>query len=176
MLDDYSLRVLAEIGVDVYVPRMPAGRDPAPADQGLDARPSAGLGAESMSRAAEAARTSRHPPTVLILCSDTINGRLGTDLVGALRAAGLVAAIGDASDLGMVATVRALVVLGESLARRLGAELPAQQQRAIEWVVTAEASMLVGNATAKRALWGEIKRLSRSLARPSEVPDQAPAP
>ncbi|MCB1571249.1 MAG: hypothetical protein KDI72_09475, partial [Xanthomonadales bacterium] len=60
---------------------------------------------------------------------------------------------------------RGLIVLGERLARELGAALPAQRQNEIAWVVAAAATTLAGDAAAKQALWGEIKRLARQFAR-----------
>jgi len=58
----------------------------------------------------------------------------------------------------------AYLVLGEHLARVLGAELPttAQQQAAI--VVVAAPSALRGDAMAKRLLWQALKPLKRRLA------------
>jgi hypothetical protein len=167
MLDDYSLRLLAEIGVDVYVPREAAPIVVADDQRGV---PSAGP------LAALAAATGEHPPLavpggqssdLLILCNLGAHDRLLADLLRAVRMAGLDAAIADAGDNASIALARGLLVLGESLARSLGAEMPAQRQNEIAWIVTHEPMALAQSADAKRALWGEIKRLSRATpARP----------
>jgi hypothetical protein len=162
MLDDYSLRLLAEIGVDVYVPRAAAAI--VAADDSVLA-PSAG------SQAALAAAAGEHPPLampagqscdLLILCNQGAGDRLLADLLRGVRMAGLDAAIADAGHSAGIALARGLLVLGESLARTLGAEMPAQRQNEIAWIVTHEPATLAQSADAKRALWGEIKRLSRA--------------
>jgi hypothetical protein len=88
------------------------------------------------------------------------------DLLRSIRLAGLDVAPCDANSVASIARARGLIVLGEKRARELGASLPAQRQNAVDWVVVAAADELGGDAAAKRALWGEIKRLSRSAGRP----------
>lgn len=156
MFDDYSLRLLAEIGVDVYVPRAASSR-------AVDA---------------PAAATANAPAIAPVVSVDLriIVAIVGTPsqrikLLGqvgqALRFARVHAALTDAGDLDAIASMRGLVVLGDALARTLGSGLPTQRQGEIEWVIASEPDTLARSAAAKRALWGEIKRLSRALAVPA---------
>ena len=160
MLDDYSLRLLAEIGIDVYVPRAEV----------------AGIANESAAHAVAASQEStaaslaQRVPRMdaatsaqfLIVCAQDGNSRLLGDLLRGLRMAGLDAAIADISQVGIIAAARGLLILGESLARTLGADIPAQRQNEIGWIISSEPAALACSAGAKRSLWGEIKRLSRA--------------
>ncbi|MDC8011144.1 hypothetical protein [Tahibacter soli] len=58
----------------------------------------------------------------------------------------------------------AYLVLGEHLARVLGAELPTATQQRASIVVAAAPSALRGDAMAKRLLWQALKPLKRRLA------------
>lgn len=71
-----------------------------------------------------------------------------------------------ATDAARIGDAAGLVVFGASLARETGAALPADRRKSIAWVVAAEPAEIAGSVAAKRALWGELKRLSRALARP----------
>lgn len=153
MLDDYSLCLLAEIGIDVYVPRAQAAD---PADKPIAQAP---VPSERMPR-----MDASPPANFLIVCARDQDSRLPGDLLRGLRMAGLDAAITNAGQVGTIAAARGLLILGESLARSLGAEVPAQRQNEIAWVVSHEPAVLAQSAAAKRALWGEIKRLSRAQA------------
>lgn len=57
----------------------------------------------------------------------------------------------------------AFLVLGQSLARVLGAELPTTAQQAATIVVTASPADWRGNALAKRLLWQALRPLRRHL-------------
>jgi hypothetical protein len=162
MLDDYSLRLLAEIGVDMYLPR-----EAAAIVAGGDQMPSAGPQAAPASAAIELPKPTAQSSDLMILCNQGDHDRLLADLLRGVRMAGLDAAMADAGQAASIAHARGLLVLGESLARSLGAEMPAQRQNEIAWIVTHEPKALAQSAEAKRALWGEIKRLSRAQrARP----------
>lgn len=165
MLDDYSRRLLAEIGVDVYLPRAPALTITTVAE------PASVPPVMQMPAVTEAFGSSTSVETViaadvLVLCERREPTKLLGDLIRALGSARLRGAFGEISDPAAISSVRGLLVLGESLARELGPALSAQQQNAITWVVAIEPSALARSADAKRALWGEIKRLSHTLARP----------
>ena len=152
MLDEYGLRLLAEIGVDVYAPRPVANSAasvPEPA-------------ASPVRVPAVQSSNSTHVD-VLILGSAGSASRMLEDLLRAFRSVKLRAELSSVVNAGNLADVRSLVVLGESLARTLGAEMPAQRHKEINWIFTSEPGVLVASATAKQGLWGEIKRLSRSL-------------
>ncbi len=150
MLDDYSLRLLAEMGVEVYVPRSEAADSaPVAARQPSAASPNnPGQGAQ---RGAD----------VLLVCARDSNPRLLVELLRSLRMSRLDAILTMAASAETIARARALIVLGEPLARSLGADMPAQRQNEINWIISHELDALAQSADAKRALWGEIKRLAR---------------
>ena len=77
----------------------------------------------------------------------------------------ICAALATAVHSESIAAAHSLIVLGQSLARSLGAEMPAQRQNEISWIISHEPKVLAQSADAKRALWGEIKRLARSRSR-----------
>ncbi|HNR90910.1 MAG TPA: hypothetical protein PKO41_00660 [Dokdonella sp.] len=144
MLDDYSLRLLAEMGVEVYLPRASS------AATIVDAAPPSG---------APTANTAG----VVFVCPRDAGGRLRSHVLLALRAAGLRVLDGEDVDLVGDRSVAAVVVLGEACARALGAGLPAPRHAELEWVISGEPAALARGAAPKRALWGEIKRLARTL-------------
>ena len=154
MLDEYGLRLLAEIGVEVYLPRARAGGQPAG-----DAAATAPALLEAASRRDPVAASD-----ILILGDEDAPPRFLADLQRACRLTGLAVQTSHA-DVGAIAGARGLIVLGERLARELGAALPAQRQNEIAWVVAVAATTLAADAAAKQALWGEIKRLARQFAR-----------
>ena len=161
MLDDYSLRLLAEIGIDVYVPRADVEKH-----NSVQAAPAAVQSPASSAGATAAVASAAAPAFAeyLILGAVESQSRLCGELLRSLRMAGLNAAAVDLGRADAIAKARGLVVLGESLARSLGADMPAQRQNEITWIVSHAPDTLARNADAKRALWGEIKRLSRSQA------------
>ena len=162
MLDDYSVRLLAEIGIDVYVPRVEvAGVANAPVVHPLGAsRESPAIGQPTRELRTDAAT----PAPFLIVCAQDRDSRLLGDLLRGLRMARLDAAIADVGQLGIIAAAQGLLILGESLVRVLGADIPAQRQNEIAWIMSSEPGVLAQSAAAKRSLWGEIKRLSRAQA------------
>lgn len=161
MLDDYSLRLLAEIGIDVYVPRAQAGNSTP-----VQAAPAAISPRAPVALASATAATPEATAfaDVLILGASSSHGRLCEELLRSVRMARLSAAMGDPGQADAIARARGLLVLGEQLARSLGADMPAQRQNEITWIVSHDPDTLARSADAKRALWGEIKRLSRSQA------------
>ena len=56
-----------------------------------------------------------------------------------------------------------LVVLGEAHARNLSSGLDSAEQGRLHWVIGAHAQDLMSSVEARRALWGELKRISRLL-------------
>ena len=158
MLDDYSLRLLAEIGIDVYVPRGTAA-EMAKAD---DVHGAAPVSTASTQIEVPAMAQRGGVAQVLILRSQAAGGRLEADLLRALRMARVEAELADVDQLADIAVAEGLIVLGESLARKIGAGLSAQRQNEITWIVAQEPDRLAGSADGKRALWGEFKRLARA--------------
>lgn len=140
MLDEASQRRLAEMGIDVYLPRAPA----------VAAGPAAGAGVAAAAVAA------------VYVLADPCGHALPQALARTLAFAGVAARIARAQDAEL-AGASALVVCGPEQARAVGARLDAAQQAAIGWVATGALPQLAGDALAKRALWGELKRLLRQL-------------
>lgn len=157
MLDEYGLRLLAEIGVDVYAPRSvspsTAPETRVPESSGADPAAMPATQGQAVGRAAD----------VLILGSFDPGSRLLVDLSRAFRGAGLRAEHRQAADAAALPDARAVLVLGESLARDLGTALPAQRHEAIHWIITSDPRAVSRSASVKQGLWGEIKRLVRAL-------------
>lgn len=161
MLDERRLMLLAEMGIDVYLPRAaaaPARSAAAPA---------------TLPQALAAARGDLPAPrattgaSVLLLAERSSRGseRLLADIARTFVFARVESAFADAAEETALATASALVVFGDAQARAVGALLPAQRQRELGWIVTGAPALLVGDAQAKRALWSELKRVLRALAR-----------
>ncbi|HEU4665575.1 MAG TPA: hypothetical protein VFS55_16215 [Dokdonella sp.] len=152
-MDDADLRRLAEIGIDVYVPRE-------------SPRVAGAAAAQPLARAPAAAASEAPVAGGVVLLAGASGVRGDALLAGVTRALAL-ARIDcvriDAADEAVLATASALVAFGDARARAAGAALSAQRQREIGWVVTAEADLLAGDARAKRALWSELKRIVRPL-------------
>ena len=157
MLDDYSLRLLAEIGIDVYVPRADVAHEPgATARAAIRELPR--IGQATLKPHSDAVT----PAQFLIVCAKDQDSRLLGDLLRGVRMAGLDAAVAEVAQVGLIAAARGLLILGESLVRVLGADIPAQRQNEIAWIISSEPRVLARSAAAKRSLWGEINRLSRA--------------
>ncbi|HEY6942814.1 hypothetical protein [Dokdonella sp.] len=152
-MDDADLRRLAEIGIDVYLPRGPA--------RAACVEPVAA----SMA-AATAAATAVPNAGGVVLLAEASGARAAALLDGVKRAlafARVDCVRIDVVDEAALASASALVAFGDARARAAGAALSAQRQREIGWVVTAEPGLLAGDAHAKRALWSELKRIARPL-------------
>lgn len=145
MLDDYGLRLLAEIGVDVYVPRTSSAVAP------------------SASAAAHVA-TPAEAAVVVVAGTSAARERLVETIEYALRTVGLEPRRDDGTNDDALAAAAAVLALGSDRARAVGARLTAQRQGELEWVVAAAVDELACDPAAKRALWGEIKRLARTCA------------
>ena len=145
MLDEMSLARLAEMGVDVYVPRA------APA-------PAVAAGPETPRRA-QGARVA-----LLARAGDAAAKALVADVGRALRFARVENALESKADA-RLGEAAGLVVFGAALAREAGAALPVERQKAVQWVAAGEAGAVSADAQAKRALWSELKRMARALGR-----------
>lgn len=163
MRDEASLRRLSEMGVDVYVPRVHAGVRVAVV---AAARPGAEAPVQAEAAIPRAVSVASPSATAVLLIADAPapgpNKLLG-DVARALGFARVPSALAQANDATALAVASGLVMFGEAQARAAGAVLPAQRQQRIGWVVTGEAHALMGNAGAKRALWSELKRMTRAL-------------
>lgn len=148
MLDD-DLRRLAEIGIDVYLPRGGAAAAHAIAPG-----------------AANADHTEVTKAAAVVVLAATPNARaekLLADVLHALAAAKVHCVHGDIDDESAIAVAPALVMFGESPLRAVGARIPAVRQSAIGWVAAADLATLARDPSAKRALWSELKRMARGL-------------
>ncbi|MBZ0223743.1 MAG: hypothetical protein IT467_00315 [Dokdonella sp.] len=147
---------LAEMGIDLYLPRV------APAEAG-----------PISATAAVTASALHHLPiadaaSVLLLHAGGEDPLLNA-VARTLSFAGLSSAVTRADAQAPIAAAKALVVFGQAQARAVGALLSARQQAQIGWVAVDEPAQLRGNALAKRALWGELKRLLRELRSCGEI-------
>lgn len=156
MLDEASLARLAEMGIEVYLPRR---RGEAPRASAAPASPQDAVRAEAGGAAAPIPAG-----IVLIACADAAKpADLLADVARALRFAHIDCARCDVPDDAMLEAARALVLFGDAQVRAVGARLSAQRQREIGWIVTGDAAVLAGDARAKRALWSELRRVMRTL-------------
>jgi hypothetical protein len=138
MRDDASRARLEEMGFEIYLPRGVASAPAPSVAVPVRARPRVAL----ISRAESA---------------------LLAQVVRALAFARVDAAVAPGAK--RIGDAVGLVVFGESLAREIGAALPAGRQQSMGWVGAAEPAEIAGDVAAKRALWGELKRLARALAK-----------
>jgi DNA polymerase III psi subunit len=165
MRTEASLRRLAEMGVDVYVPR--GARGAVDVASPVSVAPSAAADSPRGSDMVAAA-TAETPATAMVLLLAETGSRGATALLADVRRTLVFARIPCAhvssGDESAIVTASALVMFGDGQARVVGALLPAQRQREIGWVVSVELSRLAGDAQAKRALWSELKRMARELA------------
>jgi DNA polymerase III psi subunit len=137
MRDDASRARLVEMGFELYVPRGVR----AVAAEHVDARKRVALIARDESASARS---------------------LLAQVMRALAFARIDAIV--APDAVRIADVAAVVVFGASLAREVGAASAAGQP-SIEPLGVAAPTEIAGNPAAKRALWTELKRLVRALAK-----------
>jgi hypothetical protein len=157
MLDEERLRRLAEMGIDVYVPR---GHAPARANAVTATQPAAAATPAAQAKAGAGGRT-----IVLVLAdagSRWANGVV-TGVERALKFARIAYATTDACEESALAGAAGVVVFGDALARKAGSMVPAQRQQAMGWVFAADSTSIARDAHAKRALWSELRRLLRTL-------------
>ncbi len=153
-MDEAALRRLAEIGIDVYRPRI--------ASAGAAVEIAAGVGQALPQDPARPAHAARE--IVLIVDAASAHAaRLVASIERALAFARVACGRIDAADEARLSTAAALVAFGDAHARAAGRLLSAQRQQAIGWVVTAEIGTLASDARAKRALWSELKRVLRAV-------------
>jgi DNA polymerase III psi subunit len=156
MLDEGSLARLAEMGIDVYLPRVRGEQPRAQVPETVSAPALPAV-------AAEVVATVRSGVVLVAPATAPKPAGLLADVARALRFARLDCTACEAPDEAALQEARAFVLFGEAQVRSLGARLPAQRQREVGWVVTGDAIALAGDAQAKRALWSELRRLVRTL-------------
>lgn len=167
MRDEASLRRLAEMGVDVYLPRAAMRAAVAPPALAADAQAVAEPVRQARPASAAAADSPAVAPAVLLLADieSPVAGKLLADVARALRFARIACTPARTRDEAELGAAVGLVMFGESQVRAVGASLPAERQREIGWVVGAGLSALSVDATAKRALWSELRRMTREMAK-----------
>lgn len=156
MLDETSLARLAEMGIDVYVPRGTPGLRASVIASALPP------GDPLPDRAGPATHAVHGRVLVLATIGGTGHKVLMANVVRALRFARIETRPGDVDDEAALVAASALIVFGDTLVRGVGAVLPAQRQREIGFVVAGDLDTLAGDARAKRALWSELRRLARA--------------
>ena len=172
MLDEANLRRLAEMGIDVYVPRVAVAHTAMAAPAAVAdpmlvvALPASTQRTLRVNADAAAAETSSVSVAVVLLAdaASASANALVADVMRTLRFARIGCAHASAHDDAALAAASALVMFGDRHVRAVGALLPAQRQREIGWVVSAELAVLARDASAKRGLWSELKRMMRELA------------
>ncbi|MEO5624623.1 MAG: hypothetical protein ABIQ70_01280 [Dokdonella sp.] len=167
MRNEASLRRLAEMGVDVYLPRASM--------RAADTGPLVVAEAPVMLASTRPRVSSQAPATdakefvstsgVLLIADveSPVACRLLADVTRALRFAGIACKQVDASDESAIGATAGLVMFGDAQARAVGALLPANRQGEIGWVVGAGLAALAVDAHAKRALWSELRRMARGM-------------
>lgn len=152
MLDERSLRLLAEMGIDVYEPRVANMAMHAPASAAVEPV-SAGLPASPPHR--------KEDVREVLVIGASEGTRWCRDLLAALNWLGVASRLCTADDRESLRQAAGLVVLGDALARNLSAGLDSTEQGRLHWVIGAHARDLMSSVDARRALWGELKRISR---------------
>ena len=155
MLDETNLHRLAEMGIDVYLPRGQALAPASPA--GVEA-------AARDERAGSAARVGQAEVLLLAEADSKPAAALLADVARALRHARVDSAQVGSPDEAALDGASVLVAFGDARARAAGVLLPAQRQQGMAWVVSVELHELARSAQGKRALWSELRRSLRGLA------------
>ncbi len=155
MLDETNLRRLAEMGIDVYRPRAQAA-PPAPSAGIEQAAPAGGAGSAVCIGQVE---------VLLLAAADSKPAAaLLADVARALRHARVGSVQTSSPDEAAFEGASVLVAFGDARARAAGAQMPAQRQQGMAWIVSAELHELARSAQGKRALWSELRRSLRGLA------------
>jgi len=154
-------RRLAELGIDRYVLR--SAHAAAPATEAPARVSPAGPGPAPAPATAVAASAPGTAARVLLYAGTGGAGALLADIGRSLSLLRLDWAPGVEDDAA-VSSAAGFVVLGEDLARRVAAGLPTDRLGACEWIIAGQPADLARGAAAKRALWGELKRLARTLS------------
>lgn len=147
MRDEASLRRLAEMDIDVYVPRLVRE-----------------VAASNRTVASAAERESPPRARVVLLASDENTGAkaLLAQIARALAFARIDSAVEqsmDPNDSGAAA----VVAFGEAFARDLENAEPAERRKRLQWISAPDIVTIGARAHAKRALWNELRPMIRAL-------------
>ena len=155
MLDEDSLRRLAEMGIDAYVPRVATRAHASSADA---AQPAAGT-------TAPAGGASRYRVLLLADTNAAAARALTVQVQRALKFARVECTLAARPQESALENAAGLVIFGETLARQAGAMLPGSRQQTMGWVAAPDAAGIARDAHAKRALWSELRRMLRVVNR-----------
>lgn len=164
MRDEASLHRLAEMGVDVYRLRASAVGSPLVVDPHGASSMSAPVRSDTASIIVDGQAINAASVLLLVEIESPVVKRLLADVMRTFKFARIACAYAGARDEIALSTAAGLVMFGEAQAREVGALIPAQRQREIGWIVSAEPKVLAKDAHAKRALWSELRRMTRGLA------------
>jgi len=151
MRDEASLARLTELGIEPWV---------------LRARVASAVAAGESPAGTVPAGGARLPEGTILVMAEARSGAARTmlaDIQRTLRFAGLACVVhaGESGGQGGFADAAAWLMFGEDAARRAGAEVSADRQRDLDWVVAPGLDELVGNAPGRRAVWCELRRFAR---------------
>jgi hypothetical protein len=151
MRDEASLARLEEMGFAVYVPRS------------ARSEPSPGASSPTVTSPRET-RVAPRARVVLLAREESKAARaFVAGVKRALAFARIDSEVATAIDEQRLGGARGLVAFGEAFVREAGVQLSAERQAALVWVATADADTIARQPPAKRALWSELKRLSRTV-------------
>ena len=157
MRDEASLSRLEEMGFAVYMPRGMRSAPPPASTAAADSphavgAPRPGTRTGSRARVVLLAREDSKPARALI-----------AGVRRALAFARIDSEVATAIDEPRLGDAKGLVAFGDAFAREVGVRVSATRQAALAWVATGEAAAVAVEAPAKRALWSELRRLTRAL-------------
>jgi hypothetical protein len=150
MLDESSLRRLAEMGMDVYVLRSAAAEIPA---------------TDSSDRA-ETSRAPARPLARVVLFARAEAPRekgMLAQVARALAFARIEAKIESAVEERQLGDAVGLVAFGAEFSRQAGRVLTSERQKTLQWITTGDIAETAPSAAAKRALWSELRRMIRGI-------------
>ena len=156
MLDEANLRRLAEMGVDVYLPRRQAVATAATVAMAGSVEPA--------SSAVSAATDGRADILLLAVADSPQATALLANVARALAFARVGCVQMAAPDEAALGAASVLVAFGDARVRAAGALLPAPRQHEMAWVVSVDPGELARSAQGKRALWSVLRRSLRGLA------------
>jgi len=151
MLDEDSLRRLAEMGIDAYMPRVAT-------------RPRAGSADAAQPAASAPALAGEAGGYRVLLLADTkiaAARALTAQVQRALKLARVECTVAAIPEENALEKAAGLVIFGETLARQAGALLPGARQQTMGWVAAPDAAGIARDGHAKRALWSELRRMLR---------------
>ena len=151
MRDDAGLLRLAEMGIEVYALRGAAhvafdDADTAPAQRGTHA-------------------LAPRKRVVLFTREEDAAGRsMLAQIARALAFARIDALIESSVDEARLGDAVGLVVFGKNSTRHAGGAVPGERMRRLQWIAATDIGEIAAKASAKRALWSELRRMLRAIA------------